>query len=58
VALEDCGLSDLGYNGSKFTCTNCHQDGTFMKEKLDHAVVNKAWCEMNSNYEAEVLAAR
>ena len=58
VALEDCGLSDLGYKVSKFTWTNCHQDGTFMKERLDRVVANKAWCEMNSNYDVQVLAAR
>lgn len=58
VPLENCGLSDLGYKGSKFTWTNCHQDETFMKERLDRAVVNKAWCEMNSNYEVQVLAAK
>ncbi|XP_059429046.1 uncharacterized protein LOC132162844 [Corylus avellana] len=58
MVLEDCGLSDMGYKGSKFTWTNCHKDGTFMKERLDRAVANRAWCEMYINREVQVLAAR
>jgi hypothetical protein len=58
VALEECSLSDLGYIGSKYTWTNCHQDGTFMKERLDRAIANKEWCELFANYEVRVLAAR
>jgi hypothetical protein len=58
MALEDCGLSELGYKDSKFIWTNCHQDGTFMKERLDQAVANKAWSEMHLNGEVHVLAGR
>lgn len=32
---EKCGLSDLGYKGSKFTWTNCRHDESFIKERLD-----------------------
>jgi hypothetical protein len=39
--LEDCGLSDLGFLGSKFTWSNGHHDDTFMKERLDRAVANQ-----------------
>jgi hypothetical protein len=55
--LEDCGLSDLGFNGSKFTWSNGHQDGTFMKERLDRAVANRAWCGIFRNKEVCILPA-
>jgi hypothetical protein len=54
--LVDCGLSDLGYKGSKFTWSN--QDETFMKERLDQAVANQAWCGLLKNREACVMPAR
>jgi hypothetical protein len=56
--LEECSLSDLGYIGSKYTWTNCHQDGTFIKERLDQVVANKEWCELSTSCEVRVLAAR
>jgi hypothetical protein len=34
-ALEDCRLSDLGYQGYKFTWNNGHQDDTFANERLE-----------------------
>jgi hypothetical protein len=33
--LMECGLTDLGFMGSKFTWINCQQDGSFIKERLD-----------------------
>jgi exonuclease III len=57
-ALENCGLSDLGYKGAKFTWSNCQHDGNFIQERLDRAVANKAWCELIATYEVQVLAAR
>lgn len=51
VALEECKLSDLGFRGSKFTWTNCRTDGTFIKERLDQAVANREWCELNKEVE-------
>lgn len=56
--LEDCDLSDLGFTGSKYTWTNRRHDGSFTKERLDRAVANKAWCEMNGRREVKVLAGR
>jgi hypothetical protein len=40
LALINCHLSDLGFTGSKFTWTNCRQDGSFIKEQLDRAIAN------------------
>jgi endonuclease/exonuclease/phosphatase family metal-dependent hydrolase len=56
--LEYCGLSDLGFKGSKFTWSNGHHDGSFMKEHLDRAVVNHAWCELFMRREILVLPTR
>jgi hypothetical protein len=33
--LKDCGLSDLGFLGPKFTWTNGQQGGNYMQERLD-----------------------
>jgi hypothetical protein len=57
-ALVHCGLSDLGYRGSKFTWSNGHPKETFMKERLDRAVANKEWCGLFKNREVSVLPAR
>jgi hypothetical protein len=56
--LEDCGLKDLGFKGSKYTWNNGQQDGNFVKELLDPVVANRAWCETFKNREVWVLATR
>jgi hypothetical protein len=56
LALEECGLSDLGYRGSKFTWTNRRHDGDLIKERLDRAVANEAWCRLQTMREVQVLA--
>jgi hypothetical protein len=52
--LEECGLSDLGYKGSKFTWTNCRHDGSFINERLDHGIANKTWCDIHKTVEIRV----
>lgn len=44
--LEDCGCSDLGYRGPKFTWNNCREGSFFTKERLDWVVANQGWCEL------------
>jgi hypothetical protein len=56
--LEDCHFSDLGYIGSKYTWTNCRQDGNFIKELLDKAVANMSWIQLYKKVEVNILAAR
>jgi hypothetical protein len=56
--LEDCHFSDLGFIGSKYTWTNCRQDGSFIKERLDRAVVNTGWINLYKKVEVTILAAR
>jgi exonuclease III len=56
--LEDCHFSDLGFTGSKYTWTNCRQDGSFIKERLDRAVANLGWIQLYKKVEVHILAAR
>ena len=58
AVLEDCGLSDLGFLGSKYTWTNGQQGENFMQERLDRVVANWAWCALFKNREVHVLTAR
>lgn len=44
--LEECDMFDLGFQGSKFTWSNCWDDEFFMEERLDRMVANRAWCGM------------
>jgi hypothetical protein len=56
--LESCNLHDLGYDGAKFTWTNCRYDGEFIKERLDRAVANSYWSTIFREVSVNVLAAR
>ncbi|KAF5459775.1 hypothetical protein F2P56_019693 [Juglans regia] len=38
-ALEDCGLSDLGFEDSKYTWCNGREGREFTKERLDRVVI-------------------
>lgn len=43
-ALEDCGLSDLGFTGDPFTWwNNNHSDQQYVRERLDRAVADGDW---------------
>ena len=44
-ALEEGGLSDLGWEGDKYTWSNRHDNETFIKERLDRVVANQVWIE-------------
>ncbi|KAF5454161.1 hypothetical protein F2P56_023844 [Juglans regia] len=57
-ALEEGGLSDLGWKGDKFTWSNRHGDDSFTKERLDRVVANKRWIETQKEVSAENLVAR
>lgn len=55
VALEDNGLSDLGWKGRKYIWSNQHGDESCTKERLDKVMANSAWQENFGNKEVEVL---
>jgi len=49
-ALEDCSLTDLGYMGDMFTWwSNSHQSDNYIREQLDRAVADAAWCNRFPN---------
>ena len=44
-ALEECSLTDLGFVGDPFTWRNdSHTSENYIKERLDRAVADEAWC--------------
>ena len=57
MALEESGLSELGYKGPKFTRNNGQEGVDFIKERLDRVVANKEWCEAHPDVEVVVGAA-
>ncbi|XP_040989049.1 uncharacterized protein LOC121236682 [Juglans microcarpa x Juglans regia] len=56
-ALSLGGLSDLGWRDTKYTWSNGHSDGSFVKERLDRAVANQVWRWGYSRVEVETLVA-
>jgi hypothetical protein len=57
MALEESGLSELGYTGPKFTWNNGQEGADFIKERLDRVVANKEWYEAHPDVEVVVGAA-
>ena len=55
--LTECDLTDLGYRGSRFTSTNCHHNGCFIRERLDRVVSNAAWCSMHRQIDVKTIAS-
>lgn len=41
MVVEECGLSDMGYKGSKFTWSNNRESQCFTKERLNRAFSTK-----------------
>jgi hypothetical protein len=56
--LEECGLSDLGFKGPKFTWNNGRGRGDFTQERLDRAIANFKSCDNFDKIDAKVLASR
>jgi hypothetical protein len=55
--LECYHLSDLGFNGPKFTWTNYQEDSNFTKERLDRGVPNSEWSTLFPEAEVNVSVA-
>ncbi|XP_062171134.1 uncharacterized protein LOC133876926 [Alnus glutinosa] len=55
--LEECGLSDLGFKGARFTWRNHHSDHSFVQERLDRALGDEEWCQLFPNVSVSVLEA-
>jgi hypothetical protein len=56
--LEDCGLSDLGFRGPKFTWHNGREGRAYTQERLERATANSKWCGKFGMIDVEVLASR
>jgi endonuclease/exonuclease/phosphatase family metal-dependent hydrolase len=56
VALEFCGLEDLGFTGPKFTWSNKQDDGQFVKDRLDRMVANNQWIDTYPVKRVEILS--
>jgi len=54
-ALEDGGLSDLGFSGPKFTWCNGRSGEEFTRERLDRALANQAWTAIYNVVKVNVL---
>ncbi|KAL9662237.1 hypothetical protein QQ045_027069 [Rhodiola kirilowii] len=44
--LTDCGLTDLGFEGGRFTFSNGRRGGDEVRARLDRVVVNHAWRDL------------
>jgi exonuclease III len=44
--ITECGLSDLGCKGLKYTWSNCQEEGSFVRERLDRGMANAEWCSL------------
>lgn len=58
LTLQECGLSDLGFTGPKFTWRNNREGDEYIEERIDRAVANSCWLSRFSWHSIEVLAAR
>lgn len=57
-ALENCCLSGIEHQGDFSTCSNKHEDNSFMKERLDRALLNHAWASIFKKSYKECVAVR
>ncbi|XP_042944540.1 uncharacterized protein LOC122278417 [Carya illinoinensis] len=56
--VDRCGLSDLGYEGSKYTWSNNREGIQFTKERLDRALGNLLWTRLFCECSVNALAAQ
>lgn len=54
--INDCGIIDCGYEGSKYTWSNNQEGGGFVWARLDRVFTNPAWADVFSSiYYGETL---
>lgn len=57
TTLAENEVHDMGWQGHKYTWSNCHRDDTFAKERLDWVVSNLKWRELLGNEKVEILSS-
>ncbi|GMJ13760.1 hypothetical protein HRI_005045200 [Hibiscus trionum] len=55
-ALDDCSLSDVGYQGRWFTWEKGKFEATNIRERLDRGVANNAWWSCHTHFVLSHLA--
>ncbi|XP_026442061.1 uncharacterized protein LOC113341371 [Papaver somniferum] len=55
ICIQQSFLLDLPYSGCFYTWTNCQQDGTIIRSKLDRVVVNMEWISQFQLSKADFL---
>ena len=50
-AIDDCGVKDLGYKGSRFTWQRGNSPSTLIRERLDRMLADDEWCDLFPSWE-------
>ncbi|XP_074347007.1 uncharacterized protein LOC141685827 [Apium graveolens] len=53
--VMDCGLTDLGFIGEKFSRERARGTDRWIQERLDKGLATKEWCEMFPGAQVQVL---
>ncbi|GMI86526.1 hypothetical protein HRI_002321900 [Hibiscus trionum] len=56
TALQDCGLSDIGYRGPWFTWECGRLSSNLIRERLDRGVASSGWWELFPNFSLDHLS--
>ena len=51
MAVDDCGVKDMGYKGSKFTWQRSNSPSTLIRERLDRMLPDDDWCDLFPSWE-------
>lgn len=55
LAIQDCGLEDIGYKGHRFTWTNNQSGNQNIEERLDRFLASTKWIQTFLDYKVEHL---
>ena len=50
-AIDDCGVNDLGFKGSRFTWQRGNSPATLLRERLDRILADDEWCNLFPSWE-------
>ena len=54
-AIDDCGVKDLGFKGSRFTWQRGNSPSTLIRERLDRMLGDDEWCNLFPSWEVAHL---